>query len=151
MRLLLVLPFILIGCAPQVQTTDPGAFNSIDPAFVPYYNSFDAMYGTKVATPIAFVAQKYPTVGECMKYSDGHRQIEVDPDYWEYLDPQSRTVLIYHELGHCVFNRLHNWDTFADGCPLSIMQFDDFGDPCYSLHEADYMAELPHAEIGDHL
>ena len=150
MRLLLVLPFILIGCAPQ-QDIDPGVISGIDPAFNSYYAAFDTVYGTKVSIAIGFAALPQPIAGQCMKYGDGWRQIEIDPTYWASVDDDTRMVLVFHELGHCVFNRLHNWDTMSDGCPLSIMQTDNFGDPCYAMHQADYLAELPHSEAGDHL
>lgn len=140
---------MVVGCAQE--ESDPGAFYTIDPAFNSFYSAFDAAYNTKIYMPIAFVAQASPIVGRCVVYDDGHRQIEIDPIYWPTITPDMQTVLIYHELGHCVFNRAHNWDTFSDGCPLSIMQYTNFGDPCYLSHQSQYMAELPHSEPGDHL
>lgn len=146
-----LLVIILCGACSQQNAVDVGAFNNIDPTFMPFYNAFSATYGVTVNTPIAFVPQTGVVVGKCTTYYDGHRQIEIDPVFWNTIPLNQQTVLIFHELGHCVLNRLHNWNRMADGCPASIMQISNFGDPCYMLHKAEYISELPNAEPGDHL
>lgn len=151
MRLLLLLPFIMIGCAPKVEVDHEGSISGIDPAFNACYQKFGQQYGMNVTMPIGFRPQAGMVVGACIEYDDSYRDIEIDPDYWASIDADTQCVLVNHELGHCVFNRLHNWDILPDGCPFSIMQYTNFGDPCYALHHADYMAELPHSEPGDHL
>jgi hypothetical protein len=60
-------------------------------------------------------------VGVCVRWSDGHRQIQIDQYYWENsLDEGEKQEVINHELGHCDLNRDHDTRT-ANGYPISIM------------------------------
>jgi hypothetical protein len=46
-------------------------------------------------------------VGVCRKYPQvGKSEILFDNDYWQN-NPNERTILVLHELGHCVVNRQH--------------------------------------------
>lgn len=123
----------------------------IDSTFQPYYDSFGATYGIYVGVPIGFMTLAAPMDGQCRTYNDGYRQIAIDPTYWQSASEADRKNVIWHELGHCLFNRLHNRLTLSDGCPKSIMNPYTFGDPCMTRHFAEYVQELPYAEAGDYL
>lgn len=151
MRLLLILPIILIGCAPSIDSNHDGSISGIDPAFNSCYQKFGQQFNMNVGIPIGFRPQSGFTVSECKTYSDGYKDIEVDPDFWASIDADTQCELIDHELGHCVFNRLHSRGILNDGCPASIMYPNVFGDPCFSLHLSEYMQELPHRQPGDYL
>ncbi len=155
MRIVFLL-FILIATGCARPASDPGAFNTIDPTFNQYYASFSAAENNaQFYMPIALVSQVSPIVGRCVVYDDGHRQIEIDPAFWMGADQDTRTVLVWHELGHCVFNRTHNHSYFVDSggnyCAFSIMNPYIFGDPCFTNNRVAYEQELPHAEPGDYL
>lgn len=52
------------------------------------------------------------TVGLCYiyTYSDGRpyfREIQMLKSFWDAASPQTKRVLVYHELGHCALNQAH--------------------------------------------
>lgn len=40
-------------------------------------------------------------IGECRIYSDGHKEIGIDYDFWKQASDTDREILMLHELGHC--------------------------------------------------
>lgn len=117
-----------------------------DPAFIPYLIAFEDQYRSFGVTIVAIDIQFYPTLaaqnelGECELHQD---KIEISQQYWGGLSDLSKQNLIYHELGHCIFNRVHTTTTFADGCPTSIMNSDLLSDGCFIAHKDALLAELP--------
>lgn len=134
----------VLGCNRGMQ---PKIASGVDPAFQVYSQEFAEYYHTDQSVPIHFsTLNSSPLgelVGECVTYSDGARQILIDPGYWSQLDEVSRKDVIYHELGHCKFGRVHTSAILNDLCPTSIMNPYVFGDPCWAEHEAQYLTELP--------
>lgn len=61
------------------------------------------------------------TVGVCEYYSDGSKKVHMNEDWWPTASTLSKKILVYHELGHCAFNRNHNTNIFSGGRPYSIM------------------------------
>jgi hypothetical protein len=83
------------------------------------------------------------TVGECVSWSNGARQINIDPTYWSTLSQDGRIELMYHELGHCALNLQHINTYLQYGCPTSIMNQFAFGQTqCFSSAMAYYFQEL---------
>ena len=83
------------------------------------------------------------TVAICRTWGQGHREIVIEGPYWEKLSDYGKEELVFHELGHCVFNRGHNEDTRDNGCPVSIMYPYIFGGSwCYSNYRDDLITEL---------
>lgn len=145
MKLMLLILPLLTSCSP-----DNNAFSGIDPIFIPYYNDFYMQYGVMPAVSIEFKKLNAPViVGVCDQYTDGYRQIQIDKNTWDSIDSNAKFVLIFHELGHCVFNRLHNRQVLNDGCPASIMNPSNFSGTCWMNHTQYYLNELPKPEVGD--
>lgn len=48
-------------------------------------------------------------------------KIELARWWWNFSSYEEREVLIFHELGHCILERKHNYDTDDLGNPKSIM------------------------------
>jgi hypothetical protein len=117
MRLLLLLSLILSGCGRPP--------NTIDPAFQPLYNQFvsDAssagidLSGNQGIT-IQFAKLEQPTslgeiVGECSNVGYGNDTVLIDTVYWNTADLTSQTVLLLHELAHCLLDEIHVSDPNA--------------------------------------
>lgn len=140
MRLSIVyLVFILSACGVNTH-------KGTNPEFVKYLNQFTSDYGIKLNNyPVNFGDLKGSTVGECIKYSNGYREIVIDAVLFPQLSENEKLVMIYHELGHCVFNRPHD-DTFiVDNrvtVPRSIMYQYILFDSQYIGREAYYKDEL---------
>jgi hypothetical protein len=123
----------------------------VDPVFQPYYNTFYLTYNINPRVPIGLKSLVFPIGGECNSFSDGGKEIAVDSTFWTNASDLGREQLVFHELGHCIFGRLHNRMTLPDGCPKSIMNPYNFSDACYSAHRTEYLQELPYYEPGDAL
>lgn len=117
-----------------------------DPAFIPYLIAFEEQYRGFGVTTTTIDIEFYPTLakqnelGECELHQD---KIEISRQYWSNLSDISKQNLIYHELGHCIFNRVHVDTTYLDGCPTSIMNTYLLTDNCFLAHKDALLAELP--------
>jgi hypothetical protein len=83
------------------------------------------------------------TVGVCEVYSDGSKQIHFNQDWWPTTNSLAKKILVFHELGHCYFNRGHDTRLYPDGHPYSIMN--PVIDPVVSFFSANtayYINEL---------
>jgi hypothetical protein len=60
-------------------------------------------------------------IGVCELYSNQTKQVHMNSDWWATGSELQKRILVYHELGHCHFNRSHDSRTFSDGRPYSIM------------------------------
>ena len=77
-------------------------------------------------------------------------KIEIRRSRWDVLSEASREQLLYHELGHCVLTKDHNygheWGSRGIWCPSSIMNPYTFTDGqiknCYIPDHEDYLEEL---------
>ena len=95
-----------------IPTTVPKAvLSGVDPAFVPYVQTFyneAGKYNPAIKAyrvPISFVPS-FPAdqVGVC--YHLGIiNWIEISRNYWNNASPIERELVIIHELGHCVLNK----------------------------------------------
>lgn len=117
METLKLLPLILAlsSCAA------PRAMTYTDPEFLPYLQDFELEYALSLPDyPINFAILPTPRIAQC-----GFPHILVDPKMWAKFSPQVKKVIIYHELGHCVFHRDHDsvWitDDTGERVPRSIM------------------------------
>ncbi len=61
------------------------------------------------------------TVGVCEVYSDGSKQVHMNQDWWPTAAALAKKILVFHELGHCFFNRMHDSRMYSGGRPYSIM------------------------------
>lgn len=111
------------------------------------------------------------SVGICWWTLNGNREIEINSSSWRWRTDKSRMSLIFHELGHCVYHRVHsmdipsptkwyenlwnfingklvdigffeNYEYYEDGCPKSLMYPTTIYDRCVELHYNDYVEEM---------
>lgn len=120
---------VLSGCGTRM---------TVDPSLRPTVNQFlqdsqahgvyvDASHLRAYLDPgLVYAASgKLETVGLCDMASG---VVTISPDYWGIADQAQRENLVYHELGHCLLNRLHTQALGDDGLPSSIM-YPDLLDP----------------------
>jgi hypothetical protein len=154
-QLFLVLGFLITGCAqPQV----PNVL-AVDSEFQPYVNSFVAQsqaQGLAVQVQDLVVTMKPELdsdyeMGVCYSYVGGVNgtnpppTININSQFWVQLDDKWKEELVYHELGHCVLNRVHRPDEDQTNyLPLSIMNAYSFADDVYTANYTQYMYEMFH-------
>lgn len=141
MKKLLVLSTLLLSACgaalPGTEQNDPRTIVGVDPAFQSYVSSYVADKHAPLAydIPIQFSAQSGTTVAVCTRWSNGYRQIQVDPTFWNSYSATKRKEVIYHELGHCDLNRDHNTEVDSYGIPKSIMYPYSFGLNWYGAYQ----------------
>lgn len=117
----------------------------IDPNFSKYVQKFSSTYNVDVNLDMRFAPQTDMVVGVCISYSNGDRKIEIDKEAWDAYDDESREMLIFHELGHCVLDRPHREELITSGyrqIPASIMYPSMFSSQTYESYKEDYLYEL---------
>lgn len=108
---------------------DPRSIHGIDGSFVEQITLFESIYGASIGdVSIGFSKIERPAIAICSRWSNGYRQITVDPDYWNIADNMEKISLMFHELGHCVLNREHvnslyyyNGEHISGYVPVSFM------------------------------
>ena len=60
--------------------------------------------------------------GQCQQHGSEANELYIDPAFWQVYSEEERTLLIFHELGHCYLDRDHLDVKDADGNCLSIMR-----------------------------
>jgi hypothetical protein len=135
---------LISSCAQQ---RDPRAFTDVPAEIEEYYSRFESYYGVDPSYVSAGFIDKIEgeesIVAVCKSWTSGHREILIEKGYWNQLNDYGREELVFHELGHCVFNRGHDNSTYQDGCPASIMNEYVFGESqCYIDYRDDLITEL---------
>lgn len=111
-----------------------------DPIFAPFIQSFQDEFNRKVKVPIVLKTIEQRYAGVCLVYSNGYREIQINKNAWDRYSYEQKEQLIYHELGHCVFNKGHD-NTTRENCPNSIMRSYMFSQ--YEINEC-YLPEYEH-------
>jgi hypothetical protein len=133
--LLLLLP-VLTACNTHHQQV------SIDPAFQPYYGRFIVDAATHAQHPqvhdlvIQFGNLSGASENGVCVTGNMSPTITIDQGVWAILPDSQRELLVYHELGHCIFFYHHDLAYHTSTMPESIMYptlFD--GDTYESYHE----------------
>ena len=142
MKFPFILMYLLLSSCSTHRINDPRTVHGVNPAFIPYVNSYlsykKASLGYEI--PIQFAKLEGDVVGLCTRWSTGYRQIEVDEEFWKGAQDLEKFELIAHEMGHCDLNRDHVDETYEDGSPVSIMHPNVF---MLYLHNINYyMYEL---------
>jgi len=103
---------------------------TIDPTFEPYIQSFEAAGNVKIEAPIDMHFGSIPpqsanveTDGLC-ESGLGVPKITIDADKWATYSESARTLLVWHELGHCILGRAHNNTIGSNNWPVSVMYWD---------------------------
>ncbi|MBT7609052.1 MAG: hypothetical protein HN576_04810 [Bacteriovoracaceae bacterium] len=135
-----------VGYTRQFTTTENG--------FLSYIVTFENHAKTELNNP-SFVVADIPInfgdtentsyVGVCFSYSNGDKEIIIDKEWWDSVSPTSRESLIFHELGHCALNRVHNEEEIVKSGKTvrsSIMHPGVVSAIDYNTYKPGYLHEL---------
>lgn len=103
----------LVGCGKS----------NVDPELAPYLTKFYAVGGFTSSTPINMQFGNTDETyydGVCNNYDAGIPEVIISKQYWDKYDETSRTLLVFHELGHCLLGLSHDM-AVINGEPESIM------------------------------
>jgi len=115
----LIFLLFLQGCAYQlVVPHDNRSPYGVDPELQSYIDQFEEDWGHPPHVGVRFYSLSWPTVA---RYDQGW--ILIDPDSWYGHGPWTRWGIMYHELGHGVFNFGHS--------PEGIMKEELLGEDFY--------------------
>ncbi len=103
-----------------------------NPDILSYVEAFEARYNIDVNYTVTFdtsgetgeQGSSGTTVGVCRVWSNGYREVLINKEWWDGQADVSRKILVFHELGHCSFDRGHNTAkdaTVSPNRPESIM------------------------------
>jgi hypothetical protein len=147
---ILTCSILLTTACSEYKQKDPRSIVGIDQQVASYVEMFESFYGKKIGDiSIGFAPIDGSIIGRCTIWSNGFRQITLDPEYWAQSSERSRIGLVFHELGHCKLNRDHNNDTFyysgtsiSGRVPSSLMNQYNFFSDFYAELENFYTQEL---------
>jgi len=81
-------------------------------------------------------------VASCFATPFGSRRVVINRGVWVQIPPECREIFVFHELGHCVLNRVHANELRADGTPASLMNFETVACGLYRERRDFYLDEL---------
>lgn len=169
----LILLIFSTSCAgittPRLTTKIPGT----DKEFEPYIREYKYMIDTKIYDKrfknlsMNFSKLEGNTVGTCWWLLNGDLEIEIDSTHWRNGTIIDRQFLAYHELEHCIRQRMHTnrvlkinsildlldeigyyigiitkKGTLPDGCPASLMHSHTMSWRCQQKHFQFYIDEI---------
>lgn len=126
---------------------DPRRFTGVDAELLPYVHEYEKLTRSEVSgISIGFNIQQGAHLGTCYIYTDKYKKfksIEIDPEAWGLMSELRRKALIFHELEHCVQEKMyHINDERADGCAFSLMHWALPSDLCLEVYKDDYMFNM---------
>jgi len=117
----------------------------IDPALQPYIDQFELAGNIPTGPLVAkfgVLTRVTGEEGECSTNFFSAPTITINPTFWAFASETDRTLVVFHELGHCVLNRAHN-NTVAGGHPVSIMNLHaTWVSDLYEINSAPFLNEL---------
>jgi hypothetical protein len=136
-----VLVISFCGCG-KIQSFPTSGEPFVDYEFLPYIQQYktDKMHylHSDTVRPMTIVFMSLQAqegaIGRCWKLGNGGHRIEVDPEWWfSNRDNANRTVLFYHEMGHCDMNYEHNDSSVTIMSPNIMAGFSFAANPDYYL------------------
>jgi hypothetical protein len=138
-----ILLLLLTSCA-NTQT-------SIDPKLRSYVEAFARAGNFHTLPPLTVQFGNGATAendGECIEYDDSANTpniVNIVQNYWDWYNETQRTLLMFHELGHCVLHRVHNNALNTNGMPVSIMYYvSTASEDQFNVRPLPYLLELFH-------
>jgi len=107
-----------------------------------YLDKFNFIYETDTKyISTEFADLEAPAVGYCLSWTTGERKIQIDKTYWNKANYYEKESLLWHELGHCHFNRDHDESLVTKqglSVPKSIMWPSVIGGQDYYIKNRSY-------------
>lgn len=105
---------------------------------------FEYFCNCRVDIPIYFTSFDSSVIGMCYGFLGPYflKSIDLDKEYWDNASFYQKEELLFHELGHCILNRMHDDRMIPSGFPhpYSIMYPYTFYQ--YQYHRDYYIEEL---------
>ena len=151
---LIIVSLLGISCGKQLNDflnmgKAPHKKNVTDVRFSDQVIKFEQEFALRVSVPIIFNKLESGKAGVCIKWSDGYKEIQISPERWDEYSDLEQEQLIFHELGHCVFDLEHDDSTYVAAgyvCPTSVMRSYMFSwyevQQCYAPQRNHYMEDL---------
>ena len=155
---IIALAVSLCGCSTtkSVKVVDHSLIETVqkrnDKAFDPYIALFK-LEAEKRGVQIPYLPRKFKTyfvknlqkkygaIGIC-HFEDGYIKVLIDWQHWRKASYYERELLMFHELGHCVFDFEHDNRTDKDGNPVSIMHAHENFASLYASRRDYYLNEF---------
>ena len=119
----------------------------IDSDFAPYVADFEREFNLNVAINISFVDRfESPTRLAFCRYFE--HKIIFSRAQWDIMVPAARELVVWHELGHCLFSLPHDDRKDGRGQPLSIMSTYTPPTDYYVQNRAAYLQHFKAATKG---
>lgn len=101
-----------------VELTEEDSLALVDERLRPMVSLFQARYGESIGKiPVQIRELSDNRAGTCRLWYDGRREIIISEQF--YNDTKDDTLLlqatVFHELGHCVLDRDHDWEKTSNG------------------------------------
>jgi hypothetical protein len=119
-KLIILLCLLMASCGDGLDD------KYVEPQLSEYVEKFRQLYNVPANIEIKFADLEIMIAGVCYSYGNSHEDnyIEIDRDYFDMYSNIEREELIFHELGHCIFNRDHTTERMmykSYSVPISIM------------------------------
>ena len=85
-----------------------------------YIIVFEKEFNVKVNFPVIFEDLGNVRAGVCWIKGNNSKSVSLNSRFWPMLNNGQREILIFHELGHCVFRLWHD-NKYIGNKPNSIM------------------------------
>lgn len=121
----MVILILLVGCQKEDQLSS----GLVDEALQPFLEAFESEGLARNYQPVFstdLVHMRLDTLpnsvtGQCKTYSDGRKEVVVSSAFWAQATFYEKEFLVFHELGHCILDRVHTESTNDRGQCNSIM------------------------------
>lgn len=145
---LIIMLLLIVGCATTgvKQNTYP----NVAPELKPYIVRFNQYYKQYRHSSLENdIVVKLTTIPQSKTAQGVYYRIEdytiISSDYWDRLSPFQKEIVVFHELGHHVLKRGHDWtknNILKNKCSRSMMYYQGVSDNCYSKRRKYYLDEL---------
>jgi hypothetical protein len=139
--IILLTAFSLVACAARKPVVDFGPFDSYAKAFL--QNALEQGRTIEVQDLVMKfgATSSAQEQGYCIIQNDEPPTIVINETGWNSLSETSKTILIHHEMGHCVLGRSH-YDASNGNRPASIMNTYALPSGFYTSFRTEYLREL---------
>lgn len=129
--------------------TGCGKTYEVDPRLEPYVQRFEKHATFQVDNLVAGFGDTKKegknVIGVC--YHSITPEIVINLEYWNKEDDLGREELMFHELGHCIYDLEHDTRVLVDEwCPFSVMHPYVLPFGCYELFHDHYIEQLFYEE-----
>jgi hypothetical protein len=125
-------------------------FPNVDPMVKSLVKDFDMYYRYYRHSALKeSLVVKFGIIKQSKKAQGVYHRIKdytmISSKHWHHLTYSQKEIVVFHELGHHVLKRAHDWSKdriLKNGCARSIMYYQGVTDKCYIKYRKYYIKEL---------